>query len=88
MKPVSHVIVTTTVETKAHAIRLAGIIIDSRLAACVQFWPIRSVYRWKGKVVSGNEHLLLCKTRSTAAKPLQSLIRTHHAYELPEIITG
>lgn len=87
MKPPSYVIILTTVKSIADAVRLAGIIVEAKLAACVQFWPIRSTYRWKGKMVSGREHLLLCKTRAQHTKPLQSLIRTQHSYELPEIVT-
>jgi len=86
MKPERHAIVMTTVETESEAVRIANAIVDAKLAACVQFWPIRSVYNWKGRRSTGREHLLMCKTRLTAAKPLQALILTLHTYELPEIV--
>jgi periplasmic divalent cation tolerance protein len=80
------VVVGTTVDRRAAARRLAERIVESRLAACAQFFPIRSVYRWKGKVESANECLLLAKTRADLASRLVRFIRRHHAYEVPEIV--
>jgi periplasmic divalent cation tolerance protein len=87
MKQASHAVVMTTVASRADAIRLANAAVKAKLAACVQFWPIRSIYHWEGKVVSGREVLLLCKTRSGCVTPLQSLIKAGHTYEVPEIVT-
>lgn len=78
--------VTTTVATKKDAITMADTLVGSGLAACVQFWPIRSVYRWRGKIESGSEFRLSCKTRTTRVPALIRLIRTHHSYEVPEIM--
>jgi len=86
MENTSYSIVTTTVEKEELALKLAGLITSSRLAACVQFWPIRSVYWWKGKMESGAEFILHCKTRTTLVPQLQEFIHSHHAYETPEII--
>lgn len=79
-------IVSTTVASEALAQELAGRITTARLAACVQSWPIRSVYWWQGKVESGAEILIQSKTRTELVPALQDLIRTHHPYEVPEII--
>jgi periplasmic divalent cation tolerance protein len=81
-----YVIVTTAVGGADKARDLARRIVAARLAACVQFFPIRSLYRWKGKVESARETLLLAKTRRALAPKLVEFIRRHHAYELPEII--
>ncbi|MBU4199598.1 MAG: divalent-cation tolerance protein CutA [Verrucomicrobia bacterium] len=80
------VIVNTTVASKAEAQKLAGAIIKSRLAACVQFMPIHSIYRWKGRVESAPEYLVLAKTRAALAAPLMAFIKRHHPYEVPEIL--
>lgn len=80
------VAVTTTVGKTADAARLAGQIVQSRLAACVQYFPIRSVYRWKGRVEKAGESVLVAKTRATLAGRLIRFIRSKHSYELPEII--
>ncbi len=84
--PAGFVLVTTTVAGVAEARDLAGECVRARLAACVQFLPIASVYRWKGKVESADEQLLLCKTRADMADALVAFIRGRHAYEVPEIV--
>ena len=82
----TYVIVSTTVADEKRAEILADLTLSAKLAACVQFWPIRSLYRWQGKVESGTEFILQCKTRACLTAPLQELIRANHPYELPEII--
>lgn len=79
------VVVSTTVDNPDRAAELAHRIVRAKLAACVQSVPIRSVYRWKGKVESADEILLLMKTRVALAGKVTAFIRTHHSYELPEI---
>jgi len=86
MENTSYVIVTTTVATENLAVKLADLITSDRLAACVQFWPIRSVYWWQGKMESGTELMLQCKTRTSLVPALQKFILSHHPYETPEII--
>ena len=80
------VVVTTTVSQRPAAAKLAREIVAARLAACVQIWPVASVYRWKGKLETGNEYALVCKTRAAVAARLQEFIRGRHTYEVPEII--
>ncbi|MEI6807460.1 MAG: divalent-cation tolerance protein CutA [bacterium] len=79
------VVVTTTVDSKAKAKELALAIVARRLAACVQYTGIRSVYRWKGRIESAAEQLLLAKTTRSGADRLIGFIRKNHSYELPEI---
>ena len=79
------VVVTTTTDSEATARKLARLVVDARLAACVQLFPIHSVYRWKGAVESASEHLLLAKTRQSLAGKLTAFILKNHTYEVPEI---
>ena len=80
------VIVQTTVASRREALRLAGLMVKARLAACVQVTPIHSTYRWHNKVEQSKEWLLAAKTRSAHTKALMAFIRRHHSYEVPEII--
>ncbi len=86
MKQSPHSIVATTVPSEAAAARLARLAVDARLAACAQFWPLRSVYRWQGRIESGREYLLHFKTRGALAPSLCEWLRPRHGYELPEIL--
>ncbi len=82
----SVVVVTTTLPKPADARRMAARIVESRLGACVQTMPIRSLYRWKGRVESAGEVLLAVKTRAGLAGRLVAFIRKEHSYEVPEIL--
>jgi len=80
------VVVSTTVDTEARAVELARLLVDGRLAACVQRAPVTSTYRWQGSVDTAQEFLLVAKTRAALAEEVQRAIREAHSYELPEIV--
>ncbi len=80
-------VVLTTTETEADAERLARLLVEAELAACVQVLPrMSSIYRWQGKVEQAGETLLLIKTTRAAYARLETAIKQHHPYETPEII--
>ena len=80
-------LVLTNLPDRAAAERLAGALIEQRLAACINILaPCRSVYRWKGAVQHDEEHPLLIKTSAERYPELEAAIRGGHPYELPEII--
>jgi len=83
----SHVIVQTTMDSTNAADELAAAIVASRLAACVQLVPIRSIYHWQGKVEQADELLLMAKTRRELSDRLGAFIAENHSYEVPEIVT-
>lgn len=67
--------------------RIAQSLVEARLAACVNIIPgLRSVYRWKGKIESDAECLLLIKTQAFRIAAVTEWVRRLHPYELPEII--
>lgn len=69
----------------AHA--LANLLVERRLAACVNILaPCTSVYRWQGQLEESEEVPLLIKTTAPAYPALEAAIRNAHPYELPEII--
>jgi periplasmic divalent cation tolerance protein len=83
----SILIVTTTLPTMDAARLLGQQLIDERLAACVQIQEgIQSIYRWDGKVCDDTEVLLSAKTTTTQWNDIEAFIKTHHPYQLPEII--
>jgi periplasmic divalent cation tolerance protein len=80
--------VVTTVGTEEQANLLARELIARRQAACVNIIPgVRSTYRWKGKICSDTEFLLIAKTLESEFEAVASTIRELHSYELPEILT-
>jgi len=80
-------LVTTTLPDRAAADRLATILVEERLAACVQvFGPIASTYRWHGTVERAEEWQCQCKTTDACRDAAQARIRELHPYEVPEIV--
>jgi periplasmic divalent cation tolerance protein len=81
-------VVLVTCGSAAEARRIARAVVEQRLAACVNILPgtITSIYRWKGKVETARERLLLVKTSRKRLAKLQAAVERLHSYEVPEFI--
>jgi periplasmic divalent cation tolerance protein len=83
----SALLVLTNVPERAAAERLADLLVERKLAACVNILaPCRSVYRWQGAMQHDEEHPMLIKTTTERYAALEQALRSGHPYELPEII--
>ena len=79
--------VVTTISGKRGAEKIAKALINKRLAACVQIaGPIKSIYRWKGKIETAKEWVCVIKTRKNLYEKVEAAIKKIHPYEVPEII--
>jgi periplasmic divalent cation tolerance protein len=80
--------VVTTISCKVGAEKIAKFLINKRLAACIQILgPIKSIYRWKGKIEIAKEWVCVIKTRTSLYKKVEAAIKKIHPYEVPEIIS-
>lgn len=80
-------LVLTTCPNRRAASRIARALVEERLAACVNIVPVaQSVYRWRGKVASAREFLLIIKSLKRAYTRLEKRLQALHPYELPEVI--
>lgn len=80
-------VVYTTCPDNESAERLASLLLEQRLAACISIIPqVTSLYEWQGKVEKEQEWLLMIKTTETRLEFLTRTIHDHHPYELPEVI--
>jgi len=75
-----------TTAPAGEAERLATMLVEQRLAACVQALPVVSTYRWQGAVERADELLLLVKTAPDRADAATDAIAAAHSYEVPEIL--
>jgi periplasmic divalent cation tolerance protein len=81
------IVVLVTAADPEEAMRLAEMLVEKRLAACVQILPeMQSVYRWKGKVESQTEVLLIAKTTRAKIEDVEKEVRELHSYQTPEIV--
>ncbi len=78
------VMVTTSSQQEAETI--AKTLVESKLAACVNIFPIQSIYTWQDKVHNEPEFQLFIKTNRCLFSTLEAKIRELHSYEVPEII--
>jgi periplasmic divalent cation tolerance protein len=79
--------VTTTTASAEEAREIARVLVEGRLAGCVQIvGPIESVYRWQGKIESAGEWQCLAKTSMAKYTAVEAAIVKTHSYETPEII--
>jgi len=81
-------VVLVTCGSAAEARSIARAVVEQRLAACVNILPgaVNSIYRWKGKVETARERLLLIKTSCKQLAKLQAAVERLHSYEVPEFI--
>lgn len=80
-------IVLTNLPDRANAVKLAQLLVDKRLAACVNvLGEASSVYRWREQVETAQEVPVLIKTRGALYGEVEAAIIASHPYELPEIV--
>ena len=82
----NYTIITTTYPDKGTAKHTAKLLVERRLAACVQLLPIESIYSWQGQICNENEVKLLIKSRVELFDKIAELIKENHTYEVPEIV--
>ena len=82
------VVVLVTCASAAEARRIARALVEQRLAACVNVLgaPVRSTYRWKGRVETAAERLLIIKSSRRRFGALRREIERLHSYDVPEFI--
>jgi periplasmic divalent cation tolerance protein len=81
------IVVFMTAASADEANRIAEMLVNKRLAACVQVLPeMRSIYLWKDEVQRDAEVLILAKTTRAKFADLEREVRAVHSYETPEII--
>ena len=81
------IVILCTVSTEKEGQSIAQALVQREEAACVNMVPmVRSVYRWKGKISSETEQLLLIKTTQPLLEDVKRTVKEIHSYELPEIL--
>ncbi|MEZ4200699.1 MAG: divalent-cation tolerance protein CutA [Candidatus Paceibacterota bacterium] len=76
----------TTHKNKEEAEKITSLLLEKRLIACVNYFPIEACLIWQGQKTSENEVVALYKTSTTKAVTAEQVILEHHPYEVPCII--
>ncbi|MCO6416231.1 divalent-cation tolerance protein CutA [Siccirubricoccus sp. KC 17139] len=81
------ILVYVTASNQDEARRIGRVLVEERLAACVNILPGHTaIYRWDGEIEDGPEGAFLAKTTIDRFEALRARIRELHSYSLPAIV--
>ncbi|MCL2024718.1 MAG: divalent-cation tolerance protein CutA [Coriobacteriia bacterium] len=81
-----YAIVITTCADRDSAKIIARQLLEDKLTACVQLFPIESIYIWQDELCENGEVMLLIKTRTVLFQRVAGCIKRNHPYKVPEIV--
>ncbi len=61
-------------------------LVEDRLAACVNIFPVNSIYYWEGEVRGALEFALIIKTLEEKYGEVEKAVKEMHSYENPCIV--
>ena len=80
------IVIVSTYPDKKSISKVANTVVHKRLAACVNYTKINSVYTWEGRIENTEEFLALFKTTKKTKRLLKKEIANTHPYQVPEIV--
>ena len=80
-------IIYTTITNIEQAELIAQTLLSEKLIACVNMWPINSMYTWNEKIEKTSEIAMFLKTTNTCQELIYKRLKELHPYECPAIIT-
>ena len=80
-------IIYITAGDLAEARKIGSILVEERLAACANIFPITSIFRWKGNIDEASEFGIIVKTRTEKVKEIEKRVKELHSYEVPCLLS-
>ena len=81
-----YILVMITASDDQEASMLSHALVDEKLIACANRFPVQSIYRWQDNVENEAEVMLVCKTLASNLDALVKRVKELHSYDVPEII--
>ena len=81
------IIIETTVRDLDEANKIAKILLDKKIAGCVNFKKIVSNYFWQGEINHDQEILLSIKSQEKFFPEICQEIKKNHSYQIPQIFS-
>ncbi len=80
-------VIYITAGNSEEARRIGKKLIEERLAACVNIFPITSIYRWKDDIEESDEFGMIVKTKTEKVKEIEKRVKQLHSYEVPCVLS-
>ncbi len=80
------ILILVSFESKKDAEKTANYLIDNKLAACMELYPVKNFYFWKGKKQIADEISGIIKTEGGYYKKVKDAIKKILPYKIPQII--
>lgn len=69
-----------TLRDVEQAQKISQALIENRIAACTNWWPMQSCYRWEGKICFDNEVVMIVKTKAHQRTAIEAVVAEHLDY--------
>ncbi|MDD5617124.1 MAG: divalent-cation tolerance protein CutA [Candidatus Methanoperedens sp.] len=80
-------VVYITAGSMDEAKSIGRVLVEERLAACANIFPITSIFRWKDNIEEAGEFGIIVKTRTYRVKDIENRVKQIHSYEVPCIVS-
>ncbi|AGK60525.1 Uncharacterized protein involved in tolerance to divalent cations [Archaeoglobus sulfaticallidus PM70-1] len=78
-----YLFIYVTAKDEEEAEKIATVLLEKRLVACVNMFNIKSMYIWEGKIEKSPEVVMILKTKAEKFKEIRDEIKRIHSYEVP-----
>ena len=82
----TYIVIYATFPDSKTAKKIIRGLVKQKLAACGNIFKLYSIYTWKGKIEHSPEYGAFIKTKKDNYKKVETYIKKHHPYEVPEIV--
>lgn len=76
-----------TVKDEEEARKLARALVEERLVACANYFPLSSIYLWKGDIEEDSEIAIIAKTRLDMVDSIIKRVKELHSYDIPCVVS-
>ena len=74
-----------TTRNAGEAKKISHHLLQKKLVACTNIFPIESMYWWEGEIQEDVEFVIIAKTRDTYFDKVDKAVKKMHSYEIPAI---
>lgn len=77
--------VHVTCKDEKEAEKIVKTLLEERMVACANYFPVKSMFSWKGRVEKSKEFLIILKTNERQKENVVKKIKELNKYEIPVI---